>query len=207
MAGIQLPYFLARPSAPVTAGVVVIHEGGGISPQLLRVCQRLAAEGYAAIAPDLFFRAGGTEAADFATLIGSLDRGQAVADLVEAAGILRALGARKVGVTGFCMGGALTWRAATTTSDFDAAVGFYGAGISRELLAPSCPTLLFFGDDDPYIPQADIDAVIAHHPDTVVYHGAGHGFFRDRSDSYDQAAAEDAWKRLLAHFDAHLTRN
>jgi carboxymethylenebutenolidase len=204
MADIQLPYFLSRPAAPVAAGVVVIHEGNGISPQLLRVCERLAREGYAAIAPDLFFRAGGTEAADYATLIGSLDHERTGADLAEAAVVLRGLGAQKVGVTGFCMGGMLTYRAATTTSTFDAAVGFYGAGISRELGAPRCPTVLFFGDDDPYVPQADIDAVVARHPDTVVYHGAGHGFFRDGSDSYDQAAAEDAWKRLLAHFDANL---
>ncbi|HZQ87304.1 MAG TPA: dienelactone hydrolase family protein [Acidimicrobiales bacterium] len=204
MADIQLPYFLARPAPPVTAGIVVIHEGNGISAQLLRVCERLAAEGYAAIAPDLFFRAGGTEAADFGTLIGSLDRERTAADLAESAAVLRALGARKVGVTGFCMGGLQTYRAAATTSTFDAAVGFYGATISRELGTPRCPTLLFFGDADPYIPQAEIDAVAAHHPDTVVYHGAGHGFFRDGSENYDQAAAEDALKRLLAHFDAHL---
>jgi carboxymethylenebutenolidase len=204
MADLQLPYFLARPAAPATAGVVVIHEGNGMSPQLLRVCERLAAEGYSTIAPDLFFRAGGSEAADFATLIGSLDRQQVLADLTAAAQVLRDLGARKIGVTGFCMGGALTYRTATQTSAFDAAVGFYGAGISRELGVPQCPTLLFFGDTDPYIPQADIDTVVAHHPDTVVYPGAGHGFFRDGSENYDQAAADDAWKRLLAHFDAHL---
>jgi carboxymethylenebutenolidase len=204
MADIQLPHFLARPASPTTAGVVVIHEGNGMSAQLLRVCERLASEGYVAIAPDLFFRAGGSEAADFATLIGSLDRANTAADLAEAAAVVRTLGARRVGVTGFCMGGMLTYRAATTTSTFDAAVGFYGAGISRELGTPRCPTLLFFGDADPYIPRADIDAVTAHHPDTVVYHGAGHGFFRDGSENYDQPAAEDAWKRLLAHFDAHL---
>ncbi len=204
MPGIELPYYLARPSAPATAGVVVIHEGNGISAQLLRVCERLAVEGYAAIAPDLFFRAGGPEAADFATLIGSLDRGQATRDLTEAAGVLRSLGAGRVGVTGFCMGGYLTYRAATTTSSFDAAVGFYGAGISRELGTPRCPTLLFFGDADPYIPRADIDTVVAHHPETTVYHGAGHGFFRDKSENYDAAAADDAWKRLLAHFASRL---
>jgi carboxymethylenebutenolidase len=204
MADIELPYFLARPSVPAAAGVVVVHEGNGISPQLLRVCQRLAAEGYAAIAPDLFFRVGGSEAADFATLIGSLDRHRALVDLAQAAAVVRDLGATRVGVTGFCMGGMLTYRAATATSDFDAAVGFYGAGISRELGTPHCPTLLLFGGADPYVPQADIDLIVAHHPETVVYPGAGHGFFRDRSDSYDGAAAQDAWTRLLAHFSAHL---
>jgi len=204
MPDIALPYYLARPAAAAAPGVVVIHEGNGISAQLLRVCERLAAEGYAAIARDLFYRAGGPEAADFGALIGSLDRDQVTKDLAEAAGVLRSLGARRVGVTGFCMGGYQTYRAATTTSNFDAAVGFYGAGISRELGTPRCPTLLFFGDADPYIPQADIDTVAAHLPGTVVYHGAGHGFFRDKSENYDAAAADDAWRRLLAHFAAHL---
>jgi carboxymethylenebutenolidase len=204
MSDITVPYFLARPVDNVTAGVVVIHEGGGISPQLLRVCQRLAAEGYAAIAPDLFFRVGGTGAADFGTLMGSLDPATTAADLGESAAHLRALGAAKVGVTGFCMGGMLTYRAAVTTREFDAAVGFYGAGINRELGTPNCPTLLLFGDDDPYVPPADIAAVQAHHADTVVYPGAGHGFFRDGSENYDEAAATDAWKRLLALFDTTL---
>ena len=88
MSDITLPYFVARPASNVSAGVVVIHEGGGI--QLLRVCQRLAAEGYAAVAPDLFFRAGGTGAADFGTLMGSLDPSTTAADLGEAAAHLRA---------------------------------------------------------------------------------------------------------------------
>jgi len=204
MSDITLPYFVARPASNVSAGVVVIHEGGGISPQLLRVCQRLAAEGYAAVAPDLFFRAGGTGAADFGTLMGSLDPSTTAADLGESAAHLRALGATKIGVTGFCMGGMLTYRAAVTMSLFDAAVGFYGAGIARELGTPNCPTLLFFGDDDPYVPMADITAVQAHHPDTVVYPGAGHGFFRDGSESYDEAAATDAWRRLVDFLAEHL---
>jgi len=202
--GEQESVVLARPGTPITAGVVVIHEGNGISPQLLRVCQRLAGEGYAAIAPDLFFRSGGTGASDFTTQMKAMDTGETAADLAESARVLRDLGAARVGVTGFCMGGRQTYRAAVTTTTFDAAVGFYGAGIPEELGAPNCPTLLFFGDDDPYVPAADIDVVKAHHPDTVVYAGAGHGFFRDGSDSYDEAAAVDAWDRLRRHFSTHL---
>jgi len=204
MADIALPYFLARPASPVTAGVVVIHEGNGISPQLLRVCQRLAGEGYAAIAPDLFFRSGGTGASDFTTQMKAMDRTETAADLAGSAQVLRQMGAAKVGVTGFCMGGLQTYRAAVSSTTFDAAVGFYGAGISRELGNPTCPTLLLFGDNDPYIPVAEIDTVRAHHADTVVYPGAGHGFFRDGGDNYDEAAATDAWARLQRHLGAHL---
>jgi carboxymethylenebutenolidase len=98
----------------------------------------------------------------------------------------------------------LSYRTAVTTPGFDAAVGFYGGGISRELGEPRCPTLLLFGGTDEWIPMADIDAVAAHHKDTVVYPEAGHGFMRDGSDSYHESSATDGWKRMLAHFGAHL---
>ena len=138
MPDIDLPYFFSRPAAdPPWPGVVVIHEGNGISPQLLRFCQRLAAAGYGAIAPDLFFRAGGTEAADFATLIGSLEPERTQGDIDHAAALLRSMGADKVGVTGFCMGGRLTYHTAVWGNGFDAAVGFYGAGIADELAEPA----------------------------------------------------------------------
>jgi carboxymethylenebutenolidase len=202
---IALPYFVSLPAAvPPWPGVVVLHEGNGISPQLLRLCQRLAAEGYAAIAPDLFFRAGGTEAGDFATLIGSLDRFLTRSDIVASSDLLRREGASSVGVIGFCMGGLLAYRTAVTGDGFDAAVGFYGAGISAETGEPACPTLLVFGGEDQYISPADIEMVRGRHPQTVVYPGAGHGFMRDGSSSYNQAAALDAWSRMLGFFTEHL---
>lgn len=205
MTDIALPYFLALPAAaPPWPGVVVLHEGNGISPQLLRVCQRLAAEGYGAIAPDLFFRAGGTEAGDFATLMGSLDRRQTRTDIVGASDHLRREGATSVGVIGFCMGGLLAYRTAVAGDGFGAAVGFYGSGISAEPGDPACPTLLFFGGEDQYISPADIEVVGLRHPETVVYPEAGHGFMRDGSMSYDDGAARDAWSRTLRFFTEQL---
>src|SRR2546430_11430170 len=106
MAGVQVPCCRAGPAADrVAAGVGVIHEGNGMSSQLLRLCERLAGEGYAVAAPDLFFRSGGPEAADFQELIGAVRMDQMLADLAAAAEALRGLGAGKIGVTGFCMGG------------------------------------------------------------------------------------------------------
>jgi carboxymethylenebutenolidase len=206
MTDLAVPCFLARPAVdPPWPGVIVVHEGNGMSPQLLRVCERLATEGYAAIAPDLFFRSGGSEAADFATLIGALDRDEVLADLAAARAQLAALGATRVGITGFCLGGSISYRAALSNLDLDAAVPFYGAHIAHELGAPHCPVLLFFGGRDEYVPAADIEAVRAHHPDAVVvYPDAGHGFARDGSPSYDEAAARDAWDRLLTFFSQHL---
>jgi carboxymethylenebutenolidase len=205
MAPIALPYFLSLPeSGGPWPGIVVIHEGGGISPQLLRLCQRLASEGYATIAPDLFFRSGGTEAADYATLMGALQPEAVLGDIKASADTLRSLGAERIGVTGFCMGGSLTWSTALHTEGFAAAVAFYGSGIADELGEPLCPTLLFFGGQDPYIPPAEIERIEAHYPDTIVYPEAGHGFMRDRSDSYHEKSANDAWARTLAFFRTHL---
>ena len=201
MADIALPYFLALPSTPAPwPGVVVIHEGNGMSPQVLRVCERLAGEGYATIAPDLFFRVGGPEAADFMTLIASVQHD----DIESAASTLRALGASKLGITGFCMGGQLSWEMAVRSTTFAAAVGFYGARVSTVLQEPQCPTLLFYGDTDPWVPMEEIEKVRAFHAETYVYEGATHGFMRDGSDDFHESAAADAWSKLLAHFGEHL---
>lgn len=204
---IATPYFVARPAAaPPWPGVVVVHEGNGISPQLLRFCERLAREGYASVAPDLFFRSGGSEATDFVTLIGALRPEEVRADLDGAVGALRTLGAGRVGITGFCMGGSFAYRAAVQGVDVACAAPFYGGFIATELGDPRCPLLCFFGGNDVYISPEAINAVRAHHPDDVVlYPDAGHGFMRDGSADYDEAAASDAWTRLLAFFAQHLS--
>jgi carboxymethylenebutenolidase len=205
MTPIALPYFLSLPESDGPwPGIVVIHEGNGISPQLLRLCQRLAGEGYATIAPDLFFRTGGTEASDYATLMTALKPEEVLGDIRSSADTLRSLGSERIGVTGFCMGGRFTWSTALHAEGFAAAVGFYGSGIADELGEPLCPTLLFFGGQDPYVPLAEIERIEAAHPDTIVYPEAGHGFMRDGSDSYDEKSANDAWARTLAFFGSHV---
>ncbi|HSO95942.1 MAG TPA: dienelactone hydrolase family protein [Acidimicrobiia bacterium] len=201
-----LPFFFASPAGdPPWPGVLVVHEGNGMSPQLLRVCERLAAAGYAALAPDLFARSGGSEAADFTTLIGALQPDEVLADLTEARDRLHDLGGAKIGITGFCLGGSISYRAALADLDLAGAAPFYGAHVARELGEPTCPVLAFFGGRDEYIPEADLAAVQAHHPDdVVVYPDAQHGFMRDGSPSYHPAAAADAWARLLTFFARHL---
>ncbi len=205
---IQLPYFLSLPaSEPPFPGVLVVHEGMGISAQLLRLSERLAAEGYAVCAPDFFFRSGGPEAADFTDLIGSITPDQLKGDLAAGIGHVRDAGASSIGVTGFCMGGWFTYRAALWAKDLgvQAAVPFYGGGIAREIADPGCPTLLFFGGRDEYIASEDIEAVQRHHgSDVIVYPDAEHGFMRDGSPNYDEASATDAWKRMLSFFGEHL---
>ncbi len=207
MSDIEVPYFFARPAAAAPwPGVLVIHEGNGMSPQLLRVCERLAHEGYAALAPDLFFRHGGSDPDAVPRQMMALAKSEhRMPDIAASVDELRRLGATTVGVTGFCMGGRLTYETAVSDIAVDAAAPFYGAGIASVLDEPSCPLLAFFGGTDEWVPRDEIAAVEARHPDqVVVYEDAGHGFFRDGSDSYDEAAATDAWSRLLAFFGQHL---
>ena len=204
--GIAVPYFCSLPAAPPPwPGVVVVMEGMGVTPQLLRVCERLAAEGYAVAAPDLFWRFGGSNPEAGGNPYGDLRHSDGRADIVEVVNRLRGLGAATVGITGFCMGGGYAYLSAVTGVDVDAAAPFYGGGIAQHLGEPYCPLLCFFGGHDEWVPRDDIALVEDHHPgQVVVYEDAGHGFMRDGSESYDEAAAADAWRRLLEFFGTHL---
>jgi carboxymethylenebutenolidase len=152
MPPIALPYFLSLPaSGGPWPGIVVIHEGGGISPQLLRLCQRLASEGYATIAPDLFFRSGGTEASDYATLMGALQPEEVLGDIRARPTRCGASVPSGSGSPASAWAGVSRGPPPCTAEGFAAAVAFYGSGIADELGEPLCPTLLFFGGQDPYI--------------------------------------------------------
>ena len=202
------PFYHAQ-TAVGTAGHpadVVIMEGNGMSQQLLRVCQRLAHEGYTAIAPDLFHQFGGSDG-DKAMAEGwysALNIDQALDDIRQCISYVKKAGATSVGITGFCMGGMFSYLAATRGLDVQAAVGFYGR-IADKLGATTCTQLHFFGGRDFFIPAEEIEASRAHHPDEVtVYEDAEHGFMRDGSESYHAEHAPVAWKRTLEFFGEHL---
>jgi carboxymethylenebutenolidase len=208
---LTLPAFTVAPAADADRrgpGIIVVHEGNGMSAQLLRFGERLADQGYRVIAPDFFARSHDVDPNDFGAVIASITPENLKGDLAAAADALRADRATSIGVTGFCMGGWFTYRAALWAAELgiSAAVPFYGGGIARELADPACPTLLFFGGSDPYIPMSDIQKVQQHHGNSVVvYAGATHGFMRDGSESYDPDAAADAWSRMLDFFTANLS--
>jgi carboxymethylenebutenolidase len=202
------PFFYAQPATGADGhpAIVVIMEGGGMTQQLLRVCQRLAHEGYTAIAPDLFHHFGGSDA-DKALAEGwyaKVDLDASLDDIRQCIDYVRSAGATSVGITGFCMGGMFSYLAATRGLDVDAAVGFYGR-IADKLGTPKCPHLHFFGGNDSFITPDEIEAARAHHPDQVtVYDDAQHGFMRDGSDAYHPEHAPVAWKRTLEFFAEHL---
>ena len=138
MTELTLPAFTVAPATDADRrgpGIIVVHEGGGMSAQLLRFGERLADQGYRVIAPDFFARSHDVDPADSRAVIGSITPANLKGDFAAAADALRADGATSVGVTGFCMGGWFTYRAAKWADDLgiSAAVPFYGGGIAREL--------------------------------------------------------------------------
>jgi carboxymethylenebutenolidase len=206
MTDLTLPYFASLPTRPNGRGVVVVHEGLGLTTQILRFAERLAGEGYTVVAPDFFFRTGGPRDEDWWTSIDAITPDDTRADLRAAIAALRALGAVSFGVTGFCLGGRISYQAARWADDLEvgAVVSFYGKYVP-DLGDLHCPALLLFGGRDEYVSAEEIAAVRDRHPDDVhVYPDNGHAFMRDGDESYEPVTAADAWSRLLAFFGEHL---
>jgi len=207
--------YLARPGEPadVHAGVVVIQEWWGLVPHIEDVAERVAALGYVALAPDLYHGKSTVEAEEAHHLMEGLDWGRAAQELAGAVAYLRdAEGVSRVGVVGFCMGGALTVIAAAEPG-VDMYASFYGfppAG-AVALDAIEAPGLLFFGEHEDFFSVPDAEAFAEQQrgrgrpTEVAVYPDAGHAFFNDtRPEAYQQAAAADAWRRTVELFAQYL---
>ena len=208
----QADGYLSRPTDGSHAGVVVLQEWWGLVPHLEDVARRFSAEGYLALAPDLYHGKSTVEAEEAQHLMEGLDWALATTEIKGAVDFLRAEGCAKVGVTGFCMGGALTCLAAATAG-IDAAAAFYGFPPAPNPMATICPpTLIFFGENEDFFSVADAQEWAEQQradgvgdTEVVVYPGAGHAFFNDtRDEVFHAASATDAWNRTLAHFGEHL---
>ncbi len=214
--------FVARPTADGKyPGIVVVQEAFGLNGHIKDVASRLAHEGYVTLAPDLYYRennavVGYDNLPDAIRLMSSLSDDKIVEDMSAAIAHLQqqpAVRADRIGVTGFCMGGRVTFLTACTNAAVNAAVPFYGGGISALLDRAEhlrAPMLLFFGENDPFIPLDQVEATkqrlaeLKKTAETVVYPGAPHGFFCTERDSYRPDAAKDAWERMLKFFGQHL---
>lgn len=217
----QMGAHLALPDgAGPFPGVLVAMEAFGLNDHIRSVAERIAGEGYVALAPDFYYRAddGQAEYSDLPkaiALMSALTDDMTRADVSAALGALRGrteVRADRIGMTGFCMGGRMTFLTACH-EPIQAAVPFYGGGIAGLLDQAdgiSCPMVALFGEKDGFIPLDEVDAVRAKLADlgkaaeVVVYDGADHGFFCDERPSYQDAAARDAWQRLLTLFRDHL---
>ena len=206
--------YLATPAAGKGPGVLVIQEWWGLVPHIKKVCDRFAAEGLSALAPDLYHGKVASEPDEAGKLFMALHIGQAEQDLAGAAKYLAGHSSTsKLGVVGFCMGGQLALFAGCIDRSIGAVVDFYGVhpNVNPEYGRLSGPVLGLFGEKDAFVtPQTarEVEAAIkkaGRQVEIHIYPGADHAFFNDeRADAYNKAAAEDAWKRTLAHFRAHL---
>ena len=211
--GYDLGVYIAEPEGAPKGAVVVIQEIFGVNQHIREVTDGYAAQGYYAIAPKIFDRIErdielGYEEADMGRGIDlafqQLDHGLALADVQAAINTAKAHG--KVGVVGYCFGGLLTWLSACQLDGVSEASSYYGGGVAGQMgMSANCPTIMHFGELDAHIPMTDVESVKAAQPDVAVYtYDADHGFNCDHRGSYNQAAAEVALERTLAHFGEHL---
>ena len=208
--GHSLGAYRADPGAAPTGGVVVIQEIFGVNHHIRAVCDRLAAEGYAAVAPALFdrqqkdFESGYTpeEIEKARKFVANPDWDAMLRDTAAAIGELKDAG--PVAVVGFCMGGTVAFLAATRLTGLSAAVAYYGGRIVAFAdEKPRCPTQLHFGDKDQSIPLSDVETIKQKRPDCqiYVYEGAGHGFHCDERGSYHEPSSRVAWERTIAFLE------
>lgn len=224
--------YLARPAGSASLpGVLVFMEIFGINSHIRDVTERIAAEGYVALAPDYFHRTGaGVEygyddegMAKGMALLGQLVADEMIADAKAALASLRGRSdvTGKVGAMGFCIGGHMTYLTAATC-DIQAAASFYGGGIAAPAGPGGAPAtvgrsgditgriLCLFGGKDALIPQVQVEAIRAAlakggvDHEVQVYPGADHGFFCDQRATYQKEAALDAWGRVKSLFAAEL---
>lgn len=229
---LQINAYLARPveESPLP-GIIVFQEIFGVNAHIRDVTERIAKEGYVAIAPNIYqridpdFEIGYTheDIQQGKKYKAQTTAAELLSDTQAAIAYLRSLPQVKedaIGCIGFCFGGHVAYLAATLP-DIKATASFYGAGIATMTPGGDQPTITrtpeikgmlyaFFGDEDATIPQEEvnqIEAELTKHqvPHQVFrYPGAGHGFFCDQRDSYNPDATADAWEHVKQLFQAKL---
>ena len=225
----EIPAYRAMPATggpfPV---VLVVQEIFGVHEHIKDVCRRFAQQGYCAIAPELYARQGDvSQLTDyreiFAQVVSKVPDAQVMSDLDAAVAWAAKQGvgdAARVGVTGFCWGGRITWLYAAHNPKLKAGVAWYGrlVGEANELQPKypldvaadlKAPVLGLYGEKDQGIPLEDVEkmraalAAAKQPSEIVVFAAAPHGFHADYRPSYRAAEAKDAWAQCLAWFRRH----
>jgi carboxymethylenebutenolidase len=225
----QIPAYWAKPAKGARLGtILVVQEIFGVHEWIKDVCRRFAKEGYFAVAPALYARQGDpTTYTDIQKLVSEIvskvDDNVVMTDLDATAKWAAANGgdASKIGVTGFCWGGRITWLYTAYNPSVKAGVAWYGRMVRPEgNTQPKHPVeiaaglkgrvLGLYGELDKGIPLTQVEAMRAalkEAGDTgceiVVYPGADHGFLADYRPTYNEVAAKDGWARSLKWFKSH----
>lgn len=207
-------------SQPVDAtgklgGIVVVHENRGLNPYIEDVARRAALAGFISIAPDALTPLGGYPGDDDKgrELQSKRDKDEMLEDFIDAFGYLKQHPGcnGKVGVVGFCFGGGIANMMAIRLPDLAAAVPFYGAQPSKDLVPRiTAPLLLHYAGLDTRVNEgwpAYESALKENKKEytAYIYPGVNHGFHNDTTPRYDKAAAELAWQRTIDFFKAKLS--
>ena len=214
--GTTTPGYLSIPKKGTGPGVIVIQEWWGLVDHIKDVCDRFAAEGYVALAPDLY-HGNKTKSPDEAgKMMMALRIDEAERDLSGAIQYLLAqpeTTGTKVGTVGFCMGGMLSLYAASKNEQVGACVVFYGIhpNVKPDLANIKAPVLGIYAERDQSTPPEavrDLEQKLLAHGKSVemhIYPNVGHAFFNDtRPEVYDRRSAEDAWQRTIEFFAKNL---
>jgi carboxymethylenebutenolidase len=198
-------------------GVAVIQEWWGLNDNIRAVVDRYAAEGFVALAPDLYFGEEATEPDDARKLAMALQYPDALAVIQTAVDTLVAhdqVAPKRIGVTGFCMGGGLAWHSAVKIDHVGAVAPYYGGGpemSDAEVARITVPILAIFGELDKGV-SPEVGARRAAQMDragvaneTIIYEGAQHAFFNESRAAYHPEAAGRAWATTVAFFRTALS--
>jgi len=208
--------YLATPKQGSGPGVIIIQEWWGLVDHIKDLCDRFAREGFVALAPDLYHGKSTKSPDEAGRLMMAMRIDEAERDLTAAAQYLLTLDSTtsdKVGVVGFCMGGALSLYTATKNPQVGAAVVFYGGHpkVKPDLPNLQAPVLGLYGEKDRSVTPASAHELerqvkaLGKQIEVIVYPGADHGFFNDmRPEVYNAEAAADAWRRTLAFLRENL---
>ena len=210
--------YLAAPEQGSGPGVVVIQEWWGLVDHIKDVCERLAGEGFVALAPDLYHGKTTKSPDEAGKLMMALRIDEAEKDLSAAVEYLarnQAVTSEKIGVVGFCMGGALALYTATKNSKIGACVVFYGGhpSVKPDLPNLQAPVLGLYAERDDFVTPQSVRELeqrlkeLGKSAEMHIYPQADHAFFNDeRPQVYNPEAAQDAWQRVLNFFGAHLKK-
>ena len=208
--------YLAVPVSGSGPGVVVLQEWWGLVDHIMDVCDRFAAEGFVALAPDLYHGESATSPDDAQKLMMALNIGKTEKDMKGTVKYLLGLDettGETVGTVGFCMGGQLSLYAACENPKVGACVVYYGIhpAVKPDLAKLNAPVLGFFAENDGFVTpevarklESDVRAA-GKQIEIHIYDGADHAFFNDtRTEAYHKDYAQDTWDRVLAHYRANL---
>ncbi len=198
-------------------GIVLIQEWWGIEPHVIELAQKLAAEGFIVAVPDLYHGKVATEPDDAMRMMmmirSNVDK--AAQEIIGALDTVKAIPnvePKKLGLMGFCMGGFLSYTAASRYPDLGAVVPFYGAGYDptpEEVAKINAPVLAFYGRQDHSVPLEQIEKIEQMYKKagkdiTVKIYDAGHAFINPTHGSGNEKAAAEAWPLAINFLKEHL---